>query len=227
MRLLKFFLALLLFPAVFFGLIETGRIFISVLGHFRTVLAFVAGAGVYAVVHYTLYDFSRLYVLAHEFTHALVAFLCGARVKDISIRRESGYVKMDKTNTLIVLAPYIVPGYTLVTVFLYRVGDLFTDLTPYRSVFLFFIGFFTAFHFIQTFKTLLEADQPDLNLAGGKVFSLVLIILANLLVLVLVLKGLFPEQVSLLVAGRNVLKSTLHAGRILVNYILEKITNAL
>lgn len=227
MRFLKFLLALILLPTVFFVCVETGRILLSVLGHFRTVLAFVAGAGVYAAVHYTLYDFSRPYVLVHEFTHALVAFLFGVHVKDISIKRESGYVKMDKTNVFIVLAPYVIPGYTLLTLFLYFVGDLFVDLTPYRTVFLFFIGFFTSFHFIQTVKTLLEADQPDLKLAGGKIFSLVLIILANLIVLALVLKGLFPEQVSLLSAAENVLKSTLNTWRILVNYIVAHTIEAL
>lgn len=227
MRFLKFLLALFLLPTVFFVCVETGRILISVLGHFRIVLAFVAGAGVYAGVHYTLYDFSRPYVLVHEFTHALVAFLFGARVKDISIKRESGYVKMDKTNVLIVLAPYMIPGYTLLTLFLYFVGDLFVDLTPYRTVFLFFIGFFTSFHFIQTVKTLVEAEQPDLKLAGGKIFSLVLIILANLIVLAWVLKGLFPEQVSLVLAGENVLKSTLNVWRILVNYIMAHVIEAL
>ncbi len=227
MRFLKFLLALILLPTVFFVCVETGHILLSVLGHLRTVLAFVAGAGVYAALHYTVYDFSRPYVLVHECTHALVAFLFGSRVKDISIKRESGYVKMDKTNALIVLAPYIIPGYTLVVLFLYGVGDLFVDLTPYRTVFLFLIGFFTAFHFIQTVKTLSEADQPDLKLAGGKIFSLVLIILANLIVLALILKGLFPEQVSLLSAAENVLKSTLNTWRILVNYIVAHLINAL
>ena len=227
MRFLKFLLALVLLPTLFFVCVETGRILLGVLGHFRTVLAFVAGAGVYTTVHYTVYNFSRPYVFIHEFTHALVAFLFGARVKDISVKRESGYVKMDKTNTLIVLAPYILPGYTLLVAFLYQAGNVFVDLTAYRAVFLFLVGFFTAFHFIQTFKTLLEADQPDLKLAGGKVFSLVLIVMANLVVLVFVLKGLFPEQVSLCLAGEQVVKNTLNVWRILVNYIVERIVNAL
>lgn len=222
MRFLKFLFALVLCPTVFFVLVETGKIWWTVFEHFQVTLAFLLGVGVYAALHYTVYDFSRPYVLMHEFTHALFAFLCGARVKDISVKRESGYVKMDKTNVLIVLAPYIVPGYVLLTVFLYMVGELFVDLTPYRSVFVFLIGFFTSFHFIQTFKTLFEADQPDLKLAGGKVFSIVLIVLINLIVLALVLKGLFPEQISLISAGGAVLTGTLNVWGILVNYIIER-----
>lgn len=222
MRFLKFLFALVLCPTVFFVLVETGKIWWTVFEHFQVTLAFLLGVGVYAALHYTVYDFSRPYVLMHEFTHALFALLCGARVKDISVKRESGYVKMDKTNVLIVLAPYIVPGYVLLTVFLYMVGELFVDLTPYRSVFVFLIGFFTSFHFIQTFKTLFEADQPDLKLAGGKVFSIVLIVLINLIVLALVLKGLFPEQISLISAGGAVLTGTLNVWGILVNYIIER-----
>lgn len=227
MRVLKFMVAVLLLPTVCFTLVETGVILVHVLGHFKAALSFVLGAGIYAVIHYAWYDFSRMYVFMHEMTHALAALCCGSRVKDVCVGRESGYVKMDKTNTLIVLAPYFVPGYVLVVVFGYIIGDLFTDLTPYRQVFLFLIGFFTSFHFIQTFKTLFEADQPDLKLAGGKVFSVVTIILANLVVLAVLLKGVFPEEVSLQAAAMNVVRGTLNTGRILVNYIVEHFINAL
>ena len=133
---------------------------------------------------------------------------------------------MDKCNAFVVLAPYFLPGYVVLTALVYVIASLFVDLTPYRQAFLFLIGFFTAFHWVQTVKTLFEADQPDLKLAGGKVFSLVMIGLANLLVLALVLKGLFPQEVLLLPAGKNVLVGTLNVWRILVNYIVERVVNA-
>lgn len=227
MRLLKLLAALLLSPVVFFAIVEVIHILWAVLGNFQTAAAFVTGAAVYALIHYTVYDFSRMYVFVHEMTHALVAFLCGSRVRKVSVRKESGYVKMDKINTFIVLSPYFVPGYVVLVAFVYVVADLFVDLTPYRQAFLFLVGFFLSFHFIQTFKTLFEADQPDLELAGGKLFSIITISLANLVVLALVLKGLFPEQVDLTVAGKNLLKGTFNLGRILVNYIIEHIINAL
>lgn len=219
MRFLKFLLAVILLPTVFFVLVQTVRILLTVLGHFQTAAAFVAGAGAYAVLHYTVYDFSRPYVFMHEFTHALAAFLCGARVKDICVKRDSGYVKMDKTNVFIVLAPYFVPGYVLLTAFIYVVLGLFWNVTSYRPLFLGLVGFFMAFHFIQTFKTLFEADQPDLKLAGGKVFSVVMIVLANLVVLAIVLKGGFAEQVHLKSAALAVLKDTNNLWRSLINYI--------
>ena len=225
-RLLKLLIALLLLPTAALTFAETARILFAVLGHLQAAVSFIAGAVVYAGVHYGYYDFSRPYVFAHEMTHALAALLCGFRIKDVSVGQDSGYVKMDRCNAFVVLAPYFVPAYTLAAAFVYAMANLFVDLTPYRQVFLFVIGFCTAFHVTQTFKTLFEADQPDLKLAGGKIFSVVMITLANLVVLALVLKALFPEAVSLAEAGKNVLAGTVNIWRIIVNYIVEKAVNA-
>ena len=227
MRFLKFAVALFLLPTLAFTLLETGRILVTVLGNFRQAIGFLLGASVYAGIHFGIYNFSRPYVFIHEMTHALAALLCGGRVRDIRIGKDSGYVKMDKANAFVVLAPYFVPGYVLATAFCYVVGDLFWNLLPYRQIFLFLIGFWMTFHFIQTFKTLFEADQPDLKLAGGKVFSTITIVLANLVVLAVVLKGLFPESVSLCDTAVGIAKATLNAWRILVNYIVEYLINTL
>lgn len=223
MRIIKFLVAVLLLPTVFFALVETGQILLTVLGHFWAAGSFLAGAVVYGVIHYYWYDFSRPYVFIHEMTHALAALLCGGRIKDVSVGKDSGYVKMNKANVFIALAPYFVPGYVVLTALIYLIADLFVQMAPYRAVFLFAAGFFTAFHWVQTIKTLWEADQPDLELAGGKLFSVVLIGLANLLVLVLVLKSLFPEMVALSTAARRVWTGSVNAWRILVNYIVERI----
>ena len=225
-RLLKLLIALLLLPTAVLTFAQTVRILLAVLGQLSAAVSFIAGLVVYSGIHYGYYNFSRPYVFAHEITHALAALLCGCRIKDVSIGQDSGYVKMDRCNAFVVLAPYFVPAYVIAAALVYVIADLFADVSPYRQVFLFVIGFFTAFHFIQTFKTLFEADQPDLKLAGGKVFSVVMITLANLVVLAVVLKALFPETVSLLEAGKNVLAGTVNIWRIIVNYIVEKAINA-
>lgn len=225
-RLIKLVVALLLLPTAVLALAQTVRLVFGVLGHWSAALAFLVGGVVYVIIHFAWYNFSRPYVFVHEMTHAIAALLCGCRIKDFSVGEDSGYVKMDKCNAFVVLAPYFLPGYVVLTALVYVIASLFVDLTPYRQVFLFLIGFFTAFHWVQTVKTLFEADQPDLKLAGGKVFSLVMIGLANLLVLALVLKGLFPQEVLLLPAGKNVLVGSLNVWRILVNYIVERVVNA-
>lgn len=216
----------MLLPTLFFVAAETARVFMAALGDFNTAGSFLLGAGVCCGIHFGYYDFSRPYVFGHEFTHAIAAFLCGCRIKDISVKENSGYVKMDRYNTFVVLAPYFVPLYTLCTAFIYFTADLFVDVTPYRMVFVFMAGFFMAFHVVHTVKTLLETDQPDLTLAGGKVFSVIMILLANLLALVLVLKGLCPDKVNLLPGLKNIGWGTVNVWRILVNYILEVVLHA-
>ena len=222
-RFLKLLLALVLLPAACFATVETAQLYVGVLGNYKSAANFMLGASVYAAIHYTVYDFPQVYVFMHEMTHALVALLCGSRVKDISVGTDSGYVKMDKTNTLIVLAPYVIPGYTILVVFGYMVAGLFTDMTPYRQLFLFGVGFCTSFHLIQTVDTLLEADQPDLKLAGGKIFSVVVIVLANLVVLALILKGLFPEKVALKQGALRVVENTVRVWKFLINYIVVQV----
>lgn len=217
----KFFAALCLLPTLFFLAAETARVLASALGDFYAALSFALGGAVYCAVHFGYYNFSRPYVFGHEITHALAALVCGCRIRDISVKENSGYVKMDRYNAFVVLAPYFVPLYTLVTAFVYFVAELFVDITPYRAVFVFTAGFFTAFHWVHTCITLFETDQPDLTLAGGKVFSVIMIACTNLAVLALVLKVLFPEKVSLLPGLSNIVWGTVNVWRILLNYIVE------
>ena len=127
----------------------------------------------------------------------------------------------------VVLAPYFIPGYMLLTALVYGVASLTTDATVYRPYALAAVGFFLSFHFIQTFHTLWEADQPDLDLAGGKLFSLVTIVLANGVILACILKMIYPQEVHLHTALMHVVKGTLTTWRIIVNYIVEWLINTL
>ncbi|MBR5151253.1 MAG: M50 family metallopeptidase, partial [Elusimicrobiaceae bacterium] len=113
-KFLKFIFALILLPTTFFVVLEDGRILLGVLEHLSAAISFVLGIAVYAGIHYRFYNFSRMYVFAHEMTHALAAVLCGIHIKDVHIGKESGYVKMSRTNTFVVLAPYFVPAYVIV-----------------------------------------------------------------------------------------------------------------
>jgi hypothetical protein len=83
------------------------------------------------------------------------------------------------------------------------------------------VGFTYAFHLALTFYALHE-HQPDLEHAGV-FFSLVVIVLANGLVLLLVLKALSPEAVSLRTFAErwgegtmSLLRRALAAGRYLM-----------
>ena len=220
LRILKFLLAIVLLPFTFWVALEDGLILLGVVEHLGAAISFLLGAAIYAAIHYKYYNFSRPYVLVHEITHAVAAILCCIRIKDVNVGQDSGYVKMSRTNTFVVLAPYFVPGYVVLIALIYLFLGCWVDLTPYRQVFLFAVGFFMAFHFIQTFHTLWEADQPDLKLAGGKFFSCVTSILVNLVVLAIVLKILFPQEVFLLESVRRVAAQAAKCGQIIVHYIL-------
>lgn len=222
---LKLLLALLLLPTVFFAGVETLRGLIGALAAVRDSLTFGAGIAAYLIIHFWLYDFSRVYVFGHEVTHAVAAMLCGYRVKGMSVKSNNGYVKMDDCNAFVALAPYFVPAYVALAGLIYAGVSLFTDASPYRPVFVFLVGFFMTFHFVQTFKTLFETDQPDLKMAGGRIFSAVMIVFVNLLVLVLVLKALFPASVHLLEMARNTFNGTYNTWKIVINYIVEHLFN--
>lgn len=219
----KFVIGCVLLPVTCLVIFEDLCILLGVIEHWQAALFFVVGAGVYTLIHYKFYQFPRMYVFIHEMTHALAAVLCSIRIKDICVRQNSGYVKMTRTNTFVALAPYFIPGYVVILAMLCLLLGFFMDLTPYKPLVLFLVGFFMAFHFIQTFHTLWEADQPDLKLAGGKFFSTVTIVLANMLVLALVLKILFPQDVFLLEAAKQVALQMGKGIQIIVNYIMEKI----
>ena len=225
-RLVKLLVAIALLPTLVLAGGEFILLFKCALGQWKNLALFLGGAAAYGIIHYAWYDFSRFYVFGHEMTHALAAFVCGYKVHKISVKKDSGFVKMDKTNAFVVLAPYFIPFYTLVFAFIYWVGGLFTDLAPYGAYLLAAVGFLTSFHLIQTFKTLWETDQPDLKLAGGKVFSLVTIMLVNLALLACVFKILFPQEVHLTQAALHVLQGSLNIWRIIVNYIVEQTINA-
>lgn len=208
---IKLIIALLLLPTAFFVVVETASTFLYVLKDFQVAIGLLAGAALYCVIHCGGYKFEKMYVWAHETTHAVVAMLCGFRVHSITVNQDNGNVKMDRTNAAVVLAPYFVPFYAILTGLCYLAIDLFMDAAPYRPVFVFVVGFFMSFHFVQTFQTLWEVDQPDLTLAGGRIFSSVVIVLCNAAVLVLVLKLLFPQRVQLLEMARQIGVNTYHA----------------
>lgn len=129
-----------------------------------------------------------LYVVGHEFTHVLWAWLCGGRVRSIKARAKGGHVILTKTNPLIALSPYFFPLYSVLWSLacgVARTGHYFNDLTPW---FHFGLGITYAFHLTLTLH-ILRIRQPDIE-GEGRFFSAVLIWLGNALILLLALPPL-------------------------------------
>jgi hypothetical protein len=118
------------------------------------------------------------YVWAHELTHALWGLLFLAKIHAIRVKPTGGAVSLSKSNTLIALAPYFFPFYTMVVLLLRWIISIWIPMDPYELAWLFLVGFTWGFHFTFTVQTLL-IRQPDI-VDNGRVFSLTLIYLLNL-----------------------------------------------
>lgn len=137
------------------------------------------------------------YVAGHEVTHALAAWSTGGSVFAMKVEEKGGHVDVSHTNVFVALAPYCVPLYVLLVVAGYRILLWLKPDAQADALFLLLMGATLAFHALMTWQTLTEIEQPDLKAAGGKVFSLAVIVCVNALLVLALLKVLFPETVSL------------------------------
>jgi hypothetical protein len=195
-RWLKPLIGITLAPAALAAVWATGAALGPALGKFSATAPLLVGALAGLLLH-SLGRGRRLYVAAHELTHALAAFLTGVRVRKISVRKNSGYVLLDSTNAFISLAPYFIPFYTLAVSAAFWTAGIFWAVAPYRPWFLGAAGFTLAFHLLHTADILSGPVQSDLRKAGGPVFSLPLLVLLNCLGLAAALRLLFPGLLSL------------------------------
>lgn len=192
-KFIKIILGLLLLPLAFNVLLSVFEISWYLLKGYSTTLYFIVGAAVYIILHCFIYDFSRLYVVAHEFSHAFAALLCGYKVSGFKLGSDSGSVRVSNINTFVLLAPYFIPLYSIILTAVYIILKFFWPQTQNYAVwFLTLLGFFTAMHFMHTFKTLTETEQIDIDKAGGGIFSFPLIILANTALALLLAEFYFP-----------------------------------
>jgi len=138
----------------------------------------------------------RAYVLGHELSHLLVAKAYGGQIFGWKVTAQGGYVETNITNTLITLAPYLVPFYSAVVLIIFGVVGVKVNLQEMcaiplgaqalhlRPAWIFYaaLGLTWWFHATFTFKTVL-AKQGDLEW-NGEFFSMLLIFLINVLLLV-------------------------------------------
>lgn len=137
------------------------------------------GFALWVFLYATLPRPVRSYVLAHELTHALWAWLMGAEVRGLKVSADRGSVTVSKSNFLITLAPYFFPLYTVLVVIGYYVLSLFADVQGYYLFWLGAIGFTWGFHFTFTISTLMQ-HQSDIS-ECGHLFSYVVIYLCNVI----------------------------------------------
>jgi hypothetical protein len=133
----------------------------------------------------------KSYILEHELSHVLFALLSGIRVRRISMKSSNAYVKTDRINLIIALAPYALPLYTIMLVSLHRLLQYFTESAVLESFFYFLFGTTLSFHFSATVHYI-QLEQPDLN-RYGYFASLVFIATWSLLILTVILRLMFTD----------------------------------
>lgn len=146
----------------------------------------------------------RVYVWAHEMTHALFVIACGGKVSDFHVSARGGHILTDKNNILIALSPYFIPLYSVMVILIGLLAGTVFDLTawyplpwqaghgvrPLWGLFL-LAGMTWGFHATFTVWMLCK-DQPDLRI-NGRFFSLTLIYLGNAALLGTLLVLAAPE----------------------------------
>lgn len=155
----------------------------------RGAVVFTAGFILYFLMHILLYKPILSHVLAHELTHALAATLMGGKVSSIEASEKGGTTMVNKSHIFISLAPYVFPFYTAIGTAFYAIA------APQHQIYVIgVLGFTYAFHIALTVYSL-SHHQPDLQ-EGGVVFSLIVIVTGNLVVLALLICLLWPQALT-------------------------------
>jgi hypothetical protein len=190
---IKFFVALLLLP-VFLPLVQAlirqGETLNERMIFFENPFSLSLGGVILWCLFSIFFSLPpRVYVFAHELTHALFIKLFGGSIRKISVKKDHGYVISDKTNFLITLAPYLFPFYAFLAGLLgITVSLATTGSTPLIPVWV-TIGVCLGYHWDMTGRMLMTR-QTDFS-SQGYIFSFCLILLSNLL-LIWLLMTLLP-----------------------------------
>ncbi len=128
-----------------------------------------------------------IYVLGHESTHAVAAILSLGKINAFKIDLHGGYVETDADNVFIALSPYFVPFWMLVWMLVLWLAQLCIPFASYEAWFYSGLGFWWAYHIYWT-CWVIPREQPDM-LENGRVFSSLIIILMNIVVLLGILWG--------------------------------------
>ena len=133
----------------------------------------------------------KSYILEHELSHIVFALLSGIRVRSISVKSSHAYVRTDRINIFIALAPYSLPLYTVILVGLYRLWNSITTSPVLALPFYLLFGMTLSFHFVATIHYI-QLEQPDLR-RYGYFTSLVLIATWSLIILSVIFRLIFMD----------------------------------
>lgn len=154
------------------------------------------------------YKFPAVYVFGHEMTHYLTAKLFLKKTGRIRLGSKSGSVEVMGSNIWIVLAPYIVPFYTIAAVSIYGLAICFYKSQWLDMVLACITAVGYAYHVMLTLHVL-HLNQTDL-LEYGPFFSIAVIFAGNMMLVllsVLIFTGTWKDSVRYFIEITLVQKS--------------------
>ncbi len=113
------------------------------------------------------------------------------KVKGMKMSAREGSITTTTPNFLVMLAPYLIPGYTVFIALLYFLLSFFVDVGKYSGIFIFFTGFTVMFHLAYTAESIKER-QSDL-VKTGYLLSVSFVYIANLLITFGIISFLFQN----------------------------------
>jgi len=147
--------------------------------------SFVGGAAVWIILFFIFPRPLRSYILAHELSHLLAAWLSGVRGGRLRVGSEGGSVEVSKSTIWIALAPYLIPFYSLLLLALHWIASLWWDPVYWQKGLPFGLGFTWCFHLTFTLY-ILSVPQSDVQ-PYGRLGAYSFILSGNLLLLCLAL----------------------------------------
>ncbi len=190
-KILRFIISLLLIPACIAITLGFYNSIISIRTISESGLIFILGALSYAVLCLLFVRLNFLYVVGHELMHAIATLFSGGKVKGIKVSSREGSVKTTTPNIIVMLAPYLIPGYTLFVALLYFLLSFFIDVSRSTGLFIFLLGFTLMFHLAYTAQSIRDR-QSDL-IKSGYLFSISFIYIVNLVIVFSIISFLFKE----------------------------------
>ena len=191
MRILRLFISILLIPICVIVTLSFYDGIFSIKDVSKSGLYFILGALLYSVVHLLLFRLDFLYVFGHECMHAFATFCSGGKASNMKVSGKQGSVKTTTPNFFVMLAPYLLPVYTVLVAIVYFILSFSIDITGYSGIFIFLIGFTLMFHLAYTAESMRD-KQSDL-IKAGYLSSISFIYIINLVIVFLIISLLFRE----------------------------------
>ncbi len=189
MRILRFIISILLIPVCAIATISFYNGVSTIKDVSESGLYFILGALLYSMVHLLLFRLNFLYIFGHESMHALATFCSGGKASNMKVSSKEGSVKTTTPNFFVMLAPYLIPVYTVIIAALYFISSFFIDITKYSGVFIFLIGFTLMLHLAYTAESI-RGKQSDL-IKTGYLSSISFIYIVNLVIVFLIISLFF------------------------------------